>query len=210
MFQFQTIEINKSILHLLYYDSLDLEKHIHCLSHIEKERLRHFKHEKRRKEFVATRLLKHHFFPEQQIYYTGLGAPYFSDEVYISISHCVGVSAIAFNPAHRIGLDLEWMGTKAKQLSSKFLNPLEQQILDTKDEILMTRAWSAKESLYKLAQIKGAIFKENLVICSYSMDTDTYFECEIRDKEVKYSVHLTSKKVDNLIITINSYNLDGH
>lgn len=209
MFKFQTVEINQTLIHLLHYDALDLNEHLHCLSATELERLNTFKHEKRKQEFVATRLLKHHYFPLEQIQYDEFGAPYFNSDTFISISHCKGVSAIAMNPTHRIGLDLEWIASKAMILSSKFLNTNEQGFLDTTDEVAMTRAWSAKESLYKLAKMSGVIFKEHLILCSYYEDSDHYFDCEIRNGEIKYSVHLTSRRLDNLIITINSHNLQS-
>lgn len=209
MFQFQTVKINQSIIYLLNYDALEIAEHEGSLSATELERLATFTSDKRKQEFVATRILKHHYFPVEQIQYNEQGAPYFSNNSFISISHCKGVSALAINEHHPIGLDLEWINPKAKKLLSKFLNKEEQELLDTTNETLMTRSWSAKESLYKLAQMKGAIFKENLIICSHSAGSDDYFDCQIRKNKVKYSVHLTSRRLDNLIITINSRNLQA-
>lgn len=205
MFTFENVCIGGSIVYIIKYNHFLIEDFFQLLHPVEKARLHTFSSEKRKMEYIATRILKDTIFPGALIDYNKDGAPFIEHVAHISISHCKGASAIAVCPDHIIGLDIEPMSNKAQRLQSKFINPVESGFLNTEDALAMTRAWSCKESLLKLARRKGLIFKRDLLI--ESAHEPEQFLCSIlTDAEKKY-VNLTSKVVDTIIITINHTDL---
>lgn len=158
------IEVFDSIINLIEYDVFEPVDYLDQLSAIEKERFFQFKHIKRQREFVATRILRHSIFGFKHIHYNTIGAPYIEGEGFISISHSQNVIGIAVNQNFQVGFDLENASDKAKRLHTKFLNQEERIIFDTEDEMEMTKCWSAKETLYKLAGRNLIDFKKELVL----------------------------------------------
>lgn len=205
MFEYKNILIKDISIHIIKYGSYYLNDFISILHEKEKKQLEGFSSSKRQYEFLSTRVLKEKIFPGRLIEYTPSGAPYIEGEANISISHSSGFSSIAVSNDHVIGLDIEPIGHKAKLLHTKFLSEKEQSFLDTTDELLMTRCWSCKEALLKLCDRKGILFKKDLIINAY--DGNESFMCSISKDHQLFSVHLTSKLVDNILLTINSSNL---
>lgn len=205
MFEYKNIFIEDISIHIIKYGSYCLNDFISILNEKEKKQLEGFSSSKRQYEFLSTRILKEKIFPGRLIEYTPSGAPYIEGEANISISHSSGFSCIAVSKDRPIGLDIEPISHKAKLLHTKFLNEREQSFLDVTDELLMTRCWSCKEALLKLCNRKGILFKKDLIINAY--DGNELFICSIiKDLEL-FSVHLTSKLVDGMVLTINSSNL---
>ncbi|OGX83655.1 hypothetical protein BEN49_12340 [Hymenobacter coccineus] len=65
----------------------------------------------------------------------------------------------------RVGVDVELVRDKARRISTKFLADNElaaAQAVGT--DAHFTLLWSAKETLYKLAERRGLIFKEQLLL----------------------------------------------
>lgn len=205
MFEYKNILIGGISIHIIKYDSYCLNDFISILTEKEKQQLEGFASSKRQYEFLSTRILKEKIFPGRLIEYSSSGAPYIQGEANISISHSSGFSCIAVMQDHSIGLDIEPIGNKAQLLHTKFLNEKEQSFLDTTDELLMTRCWSCKEALLKLCNRKGILFKRDLIINSY--DGNESFICSIVKDHKLFSVHLTSKLVDGMVLTINNSNL---
>jgi phosphopantetheinyl transferase len=164
-FKIDQIELYSSIIYLLeYVDSFDPSLHLDTLTVKEKERFLSFKSEKRKREFVATRILKHQLFSYQEIKYEEHGAPYFDSKTYISISHGKNIVGIAANEHFQIGFDIEQIREKVLRIAPKFLNSAEKTIFDTSNPTEITASWSFKESLYKLAGRKLIDFKKELLL----------------------------------------------
>ncbi|MBC9811336.1 4'-phosphopantetheinyl transferase superfamily protein [Crocinitomicaceae bacterium CZZ-1] len=205
MFTLENVAIGGSIVYIIKYNHFPIEDFFQILHPVEQVRLQTFASEKRRTEYIATRILKDTIFPGALIDYNKEGAPFIEHAPHLSVSHCKGASAIAVCPDHIVGLDIEPMSNKAQRLHSKFINPEEAGFLNTEDVVEMTRAWSCKESLLKLAGRKGLIFKKDLLI--ESVPGNDQFLCSIHTNSGKKYVNLTSKVVDNMIITINHTDL---
>lgn len=163
-FKFEKITITQSEVHLLHYQPYDTNTYLSVLNKEEILRYSSFKSQKRKDEFLATRILKQELFGNTDILYTEIGAPYLKEIGHISISHCNNCVGIAANHDFKIGLDLESFRPNIMDLKHKFLSPTEIESFDTfsKDEV--TRIWSAKESLYKLAGRKKIHFKKDLIL----------------------------------------------
>lgn len=83
------------------------------------------------------------------------GSPYIPglDET-ISVSHCRGIAALAFNRAgSRFGIDIERPRATLTRVASKFLTEAERERLAGMDSLL--EAWTVKEALYKAAGVPG-------------------------------------------------------
>lgn len=187
-------------LHLLRYVDFDPFTYLDQLTESEKERFFTFRHIDRKREFVATRILRHRIFGFQHIHYDAHGAPYIDGEGFISISHAEGLVGIAFCKDFKIGMDLETIREKAAYLSSKFLSEEEKRIFNAADAIEMTRVWSAKEVLYKLAGRKEILFKSQLLL-SKSND-ETYLGTVVNpDHVLKMNIH--SMFWNDTIISLN-------
>ncbi len=205
MFEYKKVEIKNTTIYIIRYAPYPMEDFLYLLNDSEAKRFHEFSSIKRKYEYLSTRILKEQLFPGTTIEYDCQGAPFIAGKPHISISHSSGCSAIAVSEEHILGLDVEPPGEKAKRLYSKFLNGDECRFLDTKNELLMTRAWSCKEALLKLCRRKGLIFKRDLIIHSY--DDHEIFTCSILKDEQLFSVHLTSKLIDQMILTINHSDL---
>lgn len=199
-FKRNRIQVNSVEIYLIYYKDFIPTDYLHFLSEREQVRLSTFTHLKRKQEFVSTRILKHELFGHREINYDESGAPYIYKEGFISISHSTGCSGIALNEDFKIGLDLEPYSSKAKKISSKFLNDFELSNLKLKDEKDFTAAWSCKEALYKLAGRKKIIFKTELLLLSREQNL---WECQIINPNETIYVTLKSIFTDSLIITVN-------
>ena len=68
------------------------------------------KNEKRKKHFLASRLLFNELEPNQQISYNSNGAPEISNGKHISISHSKNLVAIIISNK-KIGLDIEYISS---------------------------------------------------------------------------------------------------
>lgn len=198
-FKQDIISFNSSAIHLLRFSNFDPYDYIDHLTDLEKERLVTFKSKKRQMEFTATRILRQRVFGFTHIHYTDIGSPYIPHEGFISISHAKGVVSIALSPKEEIAIDLELVSHKAKLLHQKFLNDRERSTFNCNSSIEMTKLWSAKEVLFKLASRKGIDFKEHLQI--YELSNGFLGEIHLADKVKRYT--LISEQRNDLIITLN-------
>jgi len=203
MFFYEKHLFDTSTIHLLNYKPYPFEQFVDLLDDEEHKRFYSFRSEKRRYEYLSTRILKEQIFPQSKIRYNDNGQPTINEQKHVSISHARYTTAIAVSNHHPIGIDIEPLGEKAQRLYTKFLNEHECHILDTNDALLMTRAWSCKETLLKLTGAKNVIFKRNLLIEEY--DGKEVFRCTIKlPSKQSVCVSLTSMLLNDIILTVNS------
>lgn len=163
-FQYNEIQVGLTRLHLLTYEPFDVHLFDHYLSPDEKGRMSSFQHIKRKREFLATRILCQRLFGKKRIQYNEHGAPYIGSTEHISISHSKNIVGIAINPEFVVGLDLEPHRENIFDLVKKFISEHEKNVFDVNSTLEMTKMWSAKEALYKLAGRKKIIFSTELLL----------------------------------------------
>ncbi|MFT5581209.1 MAG: 4'-phosphopantetheinyl transferase [Psychromonas sp.] len=186
---------NKKEIFLLSYKDFDVNNYLSILNKKDFLKWENISHPSRQREFIATRLLKNQVLSDSAILYDEVGAPYTEDGGFISISHSNNMIGLASAP-FKLGMDLEPVSGKAKKLYKKFLNEEEISLFDTESEREMTKAWSAKETLYKLAGRKKIIFKEELLLTKITSNSfkgtvvqpDGYLHCEIQILESEYNI----------------------
>ncbi len=153
---------NGTVIKLLQYlessaDDLDFS----IFNPYELTKFQGFKSSKRKHEFYYTRVLWKHFKIHEPIQYNQIGRPYL-ELGFISISHSKNVIAIAFNAEHAVGIDVEYHSPKLRRIQNKFMSDAEAALLKPQKESELTVIWSIKEAIYKMEQIEGLSFKENI------------------------------------------------
>lgn len=125
------------------------------LKEFEKERFSIIKSEKRQKEWIAARILLEILLGNKTaIGYLPNGKPYLiNTNINISISHTANLVAVIINPILLVAIDIEQISEKVTRVKHKFLssNELTFIALHKQPTLSMLLAWSAKETLYKLA-----------------------------------------------------------
>ena len=201
MFKRDHFELNGTSIHLIHYGFFDPTAFNQLLSEVEQERLKTFNHLKRQREFVSTRILKHELFGHKSIEYNSVGAPFIPNEGFLSISHSQNCSGIAVNEKFQLGMDLEQISDKALRLQDKFLTTREKLLFDCTNSLELTIAWSMKETLYKLANSKQLIFKENLRLVDRNGDL---INALILLQGKKINVEIKYVVLPEMVLTINT------
>jgi phosphopantetheinyl transferase len=156
-FNFWQTSSGTTEIHLMEYGDFDPSNYTDHLSPLEMARFLTFRHIRRQREFIATRILRKKILDEHHIEYNEIGAPYIKGVGYISISHSSHLVGLAFNENYMIGLDLETPRENILEIVPKFIAPSEELLFDVCNQLEMTQMWSAKEALYKLAGRKKII-----------------------------------------------------
>jgi phosphopantetheinyl transferase len=200
MFHSEKITFGEVDVYLLYYENFLEEEHLHNLLPEEHIRLEKYHHPNRRREFIATRVLRTMVFGNEPILYSEIGAPYIEEEGFISISHAPQVVGLAFSRFFPVGLDLEPIREKVLRVAHKFLSDTEKQLFDMSDMKEMIKTWSGKEALYKLAGRKGIHFAKELAI--QRMENGDW-RGEINCGNVRKKVHLSITERQDFVISVN-------
>jgi phosphopantetheinyl transferase (holo-ACP synthase) len=84
-----------------------------------------------------------------EIKYKDYGAPYLiGQNTHISISHKNNYVVFGYS-TFKIGIDLELISEKVKNVKSKFLNEQELSDFSNESDEIYTKLWTAKEAIYK-------------------------------------------------------------
>ncbi len=203
-FLFDSIQKNQSCIHFLTYGEFDAESFMHELTESEIKRVLSFGHIRRKREYIATRMLRNRIFGKQDIQYSAIGAPSIGANSHISISHSKNLAAIAVNENFKIGLDLEPPRPNIRSIQHKFLSEEEKRTFDTDCHLEMTKVWSAKEALYKLAGRKEIVFATQLFL---SKDDSDWSGTIINPSET-ISVKLDIFEYNGSIVSINQSKIE--
>ncbi|XOV68966.1 MAG: 4'-phosphopantetheinyl transferase family protein [Fluviicola sp.] len=200
IFKRDKIDVGATCIHTVTYPEFAPEDFLDVLTDSELERYHTFRHPKRKREFIATRALRHELYGNKHIHYTPEGAPYIHTDTFISISHSKNVVAIAENHEFPIGLDLEPLRPNIQRVMHKFLSEEELVNFDCNDIQLLTSIWSAKETLYKLAGRKQIIFRDELHISRIN----NQWKGRIVNPKHDLLVNLDIFEREGIIYTLNS------
>lgn len=121
--------------------------------------------ERRALEWLTTRLMVLILLGEEKITKRRkTGQPYITDGSYhISISHTKDYAAILLHKTHLVGIDIEARSERVLKIAEKFIS--ENEFIDLSQQVEhQLLHWSAKESLFKVMNLKGIDFKEHLHI----------------------------------------------
>jgi len=207
--QRKTIELKSVDIHLLYFSDFEASMYLDCLTDDELERYPTFLNNQRKKEFVATRFLRTELVGLKHINYDSVGAPFINDSDFISISHSKNIVGIAISKEFKIGLDIEYAQSKINAIKHKFLHESELESFDCNSEIELTKIWTAKEVLYKIAGKKGINFRTELVLNKMSQEKwRGTIKSETDSCSASFSTEINIFEIDTIIIAINTKKLE--
>lgn len=187
--------------HLMSFSDFDPSEYLDQLTNLETERFFSFSNIQRKREFVATRILRHELFGFQHIHYDNVGAPFIEGEGFISISHSKNIVGIATCLDFKIGLDIEPINLKIDNIKHKFLSVHEIEKLDCNSIVELTKVWSGKESLYKISETNGINFRTQLFLSKVS---EEHWKGIYKNEVNSFSTELNIFEVENRIISINT------
>ncbi|SHE76898.1 Phosphopantetheinyl transferase [Mariniphaga anaerophila] len=133
----------------------------------EKEEFQRLKHEKRKREYLAVRLLLNEMLGEKtEITYNASGRPELQDGlVNISISHSADLAVVVLSDKN-IGVDTENIFRKTEQVANRFLSEQEQQNIEASEnpDLLRIIYWCAKEAAFKFSKTPEIEFKTQIIV----------------------------------------------
>lgn len=127
---------------------------------------------KRKIEFLGGRHLRNTLEIKHPIQYSKSGKPYIEGtNLKISISHCPGWISLVAAP-YPIGIDIELEDRNALRIINKFATEDEKILCFDATQNWALDLWCAKEAIYKLYDMQGLSFKEEIQIQSKDKSQD--------------------------------------
>lgn len=165
---------SSSALAVKIIDSL-CEKDFDFLSFREKLTFANISHPEKKKEWGTARLAVQEALNHLQIPYPG----FYKDEHgkshpmngqgFVSLSHTRGYAAAIYHRELPVGIDIEIIREKILKIGSKFLAEEELAFLNQQPAEL-TKAWSAKESIFKCHGKKGISLRDHILLEPFNSD----------------------------------------
>lgn len=173
------------------------------LNREEINQLNSFGNAQRKREFMAVRQLKHEVFGEELIIYGENGKPRFDNsEISIGISHSAHWALFA-HARIPFGCDIEEVSDRITPLSDRFCSSEELELLAGEVGVMqLTQLWSCKEALYKLVNIKGIHWKNQMRCIAIS---GTKFTFAVETGTEDFIVNCDSVLVKNVILSFATY-----
>jgi len=151
------------------------------------------KNEKRKKEFLTSRIaLKNIFNKDLELKHHKSGKPFIKETKHLSISHSSNFLALAFGEEN-IGIDIEKPQNRMVKLMPKILSEIE--FMEFKKEPTMDLAcklWGAKEAILKYVGDKNLNYKEDIKVKNIHLGVATY---------LKMNFKVEFEKIENMILT---------
>jgi phosphopantetheinyl transferase (holo-ACP synthase) len=157
----------------------------------------------RKREFNAVRHLKHQVFGEELIIYGENGKPRFvNSDITIGISHSAHWALFA-HARIPFGCDIEEVSDRIVPISDRFCSSDELELFACEVGVVqLTQLWSCKEALYKLINIKGIHWKNQMRCIAIS---GTKFTFAVETGTEDFIVNCDSVLVKNVILSIATY-----
>ena len=151
------------------------------------------KNEKRKKEFLSSRIaLKKIFNKELELKHHKSGKPFIKEAKHLSISHSYDFLAVAFGDEN-IGIDIEKPQNRMIKLMPKILSEIEFMEFKKKTSIdLACKLWGAKEAILKYVGDKNLNYKEDIIVKNIELGVATY---------LKMGFKVEFEKIENMILT---------
>ncbi|MCQ2974190.1 MAG: 4'-phosphopantetheinyl transferase superfamily protein [Bacteroidales bacterium] len=133
------------------------------LDETEVEQFQCLTHERRKCEWLASRILIFNLLGKyQRVYYNQYGKPFIEEDYNISITHSYDMAGVLLSRRKTVGLDVEKMNLRILKVENKLLEQTELNELkdDNKIQSLYVN-WCAKEAMYKACGIREIDIKSN-------------------------------------------------
>ena len=194
MIFFERHKINFGILNKTSVDSNTL------LLNEENAELIKIKSLQRKNEFIGVRQLRNQLIPNKPILYNSNGKPFVNKcENHISVSHSLKNICLAISKSP-LGIDIEGIDERVLRIKTKYVNIEDKKHYQYNSVEDLTILWTIKECLYKLNDIKGLSFKNDIRALSRNKN-EHYFAVQTKNGTQKH--RLIHEKIDSEILTYN-------
>ena len=162
---------------LVWKISEPLEKLINLTSNTD---FSHLKSDKRKKEFLACRILLNYFNKNLKISYSENGSPNLNNHQYISVSHSGDLVCIIVSD-QKIGIDIEKISDKSLRLKEKFVNPHHTKLNKEKSTLI----WCVKEAIYKFHKIGNVDFIKDISVPEFILEESGEIDIRFKTNTLK-------------------------
>jgi len=175
------------------------------LSLPEQERYNKFQNERRKKEWLASRILLKTIFPNApKIAYTNAGKPFLPDTgLSISISHSQKFAALLLSETAKCGIDIEDTSRKIENIARKFLSEKEWEQLGFQNRIeKIFLHWCGKETIFKLVDDSGVDFARQIYIAPIpQLQTEDSILATFKNNQKIINIHLNYLFIEGHALT---------
>jgi 4'-phosphopantetheinyl transferase len=152
-------------------------------------------HPQKRLEYLAGRALMRTLVESAKLIYEGIskdefGKPFLKTHPHaISLSHSYPYVAAQINREHSVGIDVEQIKDKLKQVGPRVLSPSE--VSDAAGNLVkLCIYWCAKEALYKIHGKRNVLFSDHLHVQPFDLAESGYLQTHIEVAGVGQAVRL--------------------
>lgn len=167
-----------------------------CLLGVDYSRITH---ENKKIDYLASRcaldwVLEKMLITQSEIIKDTNGKPFLKNSnAQLSISHSNEYCVAIVHQSRNVGIDIQILSHKIKNVSTKFLTPSEIEIVG--DQLLdLCKVWCAKEAMYKLVGKKGLSLKNDFNLIAIENVVQMAFQHDYK----------------NNIYTFHNYAFDGY
>ncbi|HSH19710.1 MAG TPA: 4'-phosphopantetheinyl transferase superfamily protein [Draconibacterium sp.] len=188
------IEVENGILGIWELtESVDSLINVFQFSWNEKVEFEKFRFEKRKREYLATRLLLQQILnTKAEITYQQSGRPQIKNSKQnISISHSADF-VVVFISNDLIGVDVENVNRNIKKVTGRFLHKKEMEWIEKSEnrQFLRILFWCAKEAVFKCSCQSGIQFDTQIFIPPFEFEKTDRFKAELTtDSKENYNLN---------------------
>ena len=165
----------------------------------------YFKSIQRRKEWLSIRILLYELLGVAAVIaYTESGKPYLRNSHYsIGITHSKGYAALIISPFYTVSIDLETPPfSQINRVASRVFSAEEFFYTAREASFFEPLIWCAKETLYKLIDKQGVIYKEELIVLPFrATDSSGTFQVEVRRKDLSFTQIINYFRSEDFVCT---------
>jgi len=169
----------------------DLNRSI-CLTDNCRRRTDLIKLDQHKRQFLSIRhLLKEAGYDPEHLHYNENGKPHLTDGNSISITHSHNFSGIIIGNQN-VGIDIEKRRDKILRIAHRFTPLSEYRTLANEEAVIrkLTIVWGAKEAIYKMMNIKGLSFLNDIYVEDFDFDAkETIAEVDYYGKKYSFKVN---------------------
>ncbi len=156
------------------------------------EQIRSFQHEKRKREWLAVRILIAQLLETDfAIEYDKNGRPNIRHEKYhyLSISHSSEYVAVYIHQTKSVGIDIESLDRRFAYVEKKYLS--EDELVQVQNHPHFRAIyWCCKEAIFKWAGREGVDFRKQINIKPFLPDSEQIIQADFYDIRANYVVQL--------------------
>ena len=173
-----------------------------ALSERELSQLGKLKNERRRIEFLASRILLQQLLNRNiEVDYLSNGKPMLiTPDYHFSLSHSKDFVAVIVSRDKEVGIDIEKMRDNMERLKEKFLSEQELKAINPSDSLLLHLFWGAKESMYKMYSSFQPLFTEHLFVENINLETQKAVGIVKQEQLCKKTAIQYQQIEDNLLV----------